>query len=237
MGSKYNPIVDTLISTPLVNLSSWTVASKLGQVPPVIVGTDDWEVPAGLVDVGSTEGLFLGQNVATFAPPPTVISVFNTKDRVRIKEITLHCNFADGLLDVSNKILAPVFTGGGGFPAGGYFQDRTLYVALTCYRIDSTSPQGNFINAGSITFSVPGFGLPLICDYQEPRFDNAQGIIAPITDKGFIFGAILSHPVGLLRPLFSTITIDPSFQNKRILVWAQIVVEHTFPLMFETAVT
>lgn len=232
MADKYNPIVDTLVSTPLVNLASWTVAQKPGGASPVTVGTDDWQVPQAL-DTGAFDALFLGQNFNNALLQN--IAVFDVRDRTRIKEFILMCNFADGLLDISNKVLTPVFPGvNTPFPAAGFYQQPSMLVTTLTYRIDNTAPIGVFRldSAGGsvLTFNVPGFGIPLKCDYQEARPPNAQGIIAPVSDKGYVFTASMANVTNHVD--FSTISIDPAYQTKRILVWAQMVVEHTYPLMY-----
>jgi hypothetical protein len=87
----------------------------------------------------------------------------------------------------------------------------------------------------------PGFGIPLQIDLPERRMQTVggsalspspAGIIAPVSDTGFMLTVKMENLVGG-RLLFATKTIDPSFQNSRILVWSEIVVAHTYPLMVE----
>jgi hypothetical protein len=225
MADKYNPIVDTLVSSPVINLASWNVAYKADGTIGVTVGTDDWR-PLIMPGILPDASVFFAQALSGLGAGSCI---FNVADMPRIKAFTLRCNFADGLLKISNEFQTPVV--GASFPTpNGFIRSGILRSLLQVERITSTNALLSPTAVGSYTFSPALFDSPLACDYPAPRL-MANGDIAPITDKGFILTASLAPDTfDASPPLFSTITIDPSFQSKRILVWAEIVVEHTYPI-------
>lgn len=247
MASKYNPIVDTLVSAPVVNLANWGAAKRSAIDIGVTVGTDDWYFPLNAAE-GLISGLFYGSPGANQSGEGSVL--FNVADRPRLKSLVVRCNFADGLLPISNQNDSPAFDGTGlfgVFVGGGYNFDNNMAASIGTWRVksDDTFARGDVnVAAGVPGWRLPfgGFSLPMMIDLPERRMTTPGGnsfypgpndIIAPVSDKGFVLSAAMES-FDILAPsdrlIFSTLTIDPTFQNKRILVWMELVVEHTFPL-------
>lgn len=147
---------------------------------------------------------------------------FDKNDQVYINDLTIFCNFADGLLKDGNVTVTPVPFSLPENGAPNYELSNELKVQIVGYRLDVND---DIHSMGSIDLPVSHFNrtnqLGLFLPY------TASSIVQ--TDKAIWYeiGLIDDSPVSQIS--YSTININPAFQSTRVLVWAEATLSHTFP--------
>lgn len=173
---RYNPKEISLVSTPLYNASSWTAAGV------ATVGTDDWQPALNLWGgaEGNRNAIFFNQ--VRFTPTGKMNCIFSPQERIFLKRLTLYCNFADGLVDLTNTTFTPAGVQNDTAPEVPF----ATYTPATDFNVSNfmyTNVQANRILAnntvalggtgagdtGAWRFPFPGFGVPMDLSLFDAR--------------------------------------------------------------------
>lgn len=226
--NKYNGKIHTFVAEPFIN-EVWDDLSKdKDGTTPVTIGTDDWfptALPALILRKPFFNRLGAGSNA-------DMTVYFYKNDRVYINDLVVYCSFADGLVKTSDVVVTPVPFA---LPENGipnYELANELKVRITNYilrtndDIESTAtfdfPVTHFNQVNQLATFMPFLQTEIL------QTDKCQWYEIELIDD--------TVPPSLL-PSYSTININPDFQNTRVLVWAEATLSHTFGTVDADAVT
>jgi hypothetical protein len=202
---KYNGLVHTFIAEPLINID-WNAAYDQASGVGVTLGTDDWQI---LAAPGEAQEQPLYNRLGASGDRTFV---FDPNDKGYLLDFTVFCNFADGLVDVSNRVGNAIPS-----PIGDSAITNKLLIRLNVYNIAADGTQASL---GTIDFPVNAFNEPYALANFEPRNN-----VYPSGSRGWYFTAKLLR---VTQPLFSTKSISTDFQSDNALVWATFTIAHTF---------
>jgi len=213
--NQYAAITTTFITTPIIN-KLWNDLSNdaAGSGTGVTLGSDDW-FPR-FTDLVALRQAFhdrrggSGQNLSQY---------LNKNDQAFMGTLTLWNNFADGLVDVSDKTVVNPFPDD---PTSVSQIANDLTLRLAGFYVDQ-----NDVVQNNGTFDVPfhGWNVPHEVNFFSPLSMSDLRTLGQDNVKATGI-SIQMQFVG--DPAFSTVTIDTGFQGKRCLVWASLDVRHTF---------
>lgn len=207
--NSYNGKVETWLAPGVVN-RLWSAMKQADGTTAVVLGTSN----VTLV-VGDFSNSFLS-HTADPSQLGKTLYIFNKNDKVFMNDYTVLCNFADGLIDVSDKAFSP----------GSIFADPAVQQAITnnlvlqiqAFRVladASTLPMGN------LQYPIMGFNQ----QHEINQFENQIFLSSQEeTDLGFYIGVALGK-VG--TPLWSTVGIDAGFAATRLRMDVTMTLSHT----------
>ncbi len=211
MSNKYNSKLSTFKTAPLLN-ALWSALND-GTGVGVTPGADDWEPQAG----DFSQGQFFNQLDGASS---NQLKLFQNKNDLGfIKTFTPWCNFADGLVDISDSVVTnPQDIG------------ETKAIATLSNNL-AFKIQANFVNENSeviansdIVIPFMGWNVPINVNLKTPQ------VLDTLKSKGQngVLNLLLGVEVIVTgEPLFSTISINSSFSSKRVLCWATLDYEHS----------
>lgn len=137
---------------------------------------------------------------------------FETNDSIRFVSIGLWCNLADGLVQIQNPD-----TISHGLVLG---VDAQAYASPGVVVLPSLF--------GIYNYKLPEFNSNIDVSYSPPMNTVDYTLTGPPGTPGSYF--ILTAAYKGVDMALSTITIDPQFAAKRLIMRPIVVVEHTFPM-------
>lgn len=212
--TKYNGSTKTFISEPLINATWNQLASDAIGTTPVTLGTDLW-YPLAISNKLLEKPLYDRVMGGTSAD---MYCFFYKNDRVYINDITLYCNFADGLVRQSNLDVTPVHASAGS-AVPPFSITNVLKLQLTSYYWDKDT---KVVYNGIQDISIPHFNSLNKIEAFLPKDSDI-----PSTAKAQWFEIKIIQDTDNL-PSFSTLSIDTTYQNTRCLVWAEVTLSHSF---------
>lgn len=199
-NNKYGSLIETFVTYPQVNALLSTFAT-----PPADATLTSLNITAP----DGTNIFARGGNSAVAGNP---FDRFQLADQPRCIGYGIFCNLADGLV-VNDSA-----------PFGGLMLSLTwdAYLAGALLASDF-APSGTVANSGP-PYNVRVSQLNHIhaCDW---RWDFAGLSVAPTADN-YRGNGVISAPNDAV---FSTISIDPTYAAKRLLMWPVFVIEHSVP--------
>jgi hypothetical protein len=222
-SNEYNGLTHTFVGDNIIN-DVWANLGNDGSGGVgVTLGSDNWYVD-NIPGVVRRVPLYnrLGGN-----PTADMTSYFYIHDRVYINDITIFCNFADGLVKQSNTLLTPAEPSvGDALP--DYEIANKLAVFLNAYALDSDS---KIQSLGSLNFPVNHFNSPINLATFAPT------LIAQLVDANKCYWLEITLATNASRnAAYSTKSISAAFQTDRVLVWAEATLSHTWPTADHDAV-
>lgn len=203
IGEKYNGLVHTFYTVPIIN----DVWSNLNGGAGVTPGTDNWNI---YQDIDENVAMPLYNRLGNNA---TNIFAFNTEDQPYLLNFNLRCNFGDGLVPVHNLTQANV---------ADPFIANPVVNNVMIIRIETTRITASDTWSGNGTTDYPVYLWDSV--YNVGAF-QPKSIKTYSQDKGFFLNVSLRNNG---NPIFSTISINPSFSTARVIVWAEFTIAHTF---------
>lgn len=216
INNKYNGLTHTFVSDNLINAIWDDLGKNVAGDTPVTLGTDNWfplSVP------GEVLSRPLYNRLGGFSEEADLTTYFYKNDRIYINDITVFCNFADGLLKNSDHILTPGEVSVNN-PLPDYKIENKLTVQIRTFyqQVNGSVEVGTFIfpvnhfntvnNLGTFAPELPASIISTtVCQWLEVKFFIAN------TDN---------------QPSYSTKSVNTDFQSDRCLVWCEANLSHTF---------
>jgi hypothetical protein len=219
MENEYNGKTHTFVAEPLIN-QTWANLSneQAGLGAGVTVGTDNWYVNSDS-DVLEQQPFYnrLGGN-----SPADMVCYFYQNDRIYIRDLTIYCNFADGLVRQANMVRTPADP-----IATNALPDFQLSGELKIQIINKywDPIAGAVVEAGSSIYPMRHFNLT----YN-------LGVFAPEDTPNFKeryrarWLEVKLIPNTGNSSVYSTKGIDTSYQTDRVIVWAEATLSHSFDI-------
>lgn len=210
LQNKYNGLTHTFVSEPLLN-ETW---GTLG----VTLGSSDFE-PVADPSLSKRRPLYnrlgggggSGQDITCY---------FYKNDRIYINDLTLYCNFADGLVKNSDIVTTPLteVSNGGALP--NYEIDGKLNVQVSTYyqQVDGSLLVGTLLFPINHFNAVNQLGTFAV---ESPSIINQENTVCQWIEIGMYENVNT-------QPAYSTININPDFQTARCLIWAEATLSHTW---------
>ena len=213
-GNQYDAIITTFITAPILNKTWATLSnSNAGAGGGVTLGTDDW-FPQKTDEVVQRQPFYDRRGASN-----DLSQYLKKNDQAFLGTLTLWNNFADGLVDVSDKTVSNPFPTD---PTNSSVISNDLAFRLAGFYVDASDV---VVNSG--TFDVPfhGWNVPHEVNFFSPL---SMALLRGLGQDGVKATGISIEMLVANNPAFSTITIDTGFQSKRCLVWATLDIRHTF---------
>lgn len=220
-ANKYNGQVHTFLAEQLIN-EVWNDLSKNdANDTPVTVGTDNWFVAANPL-ILKRKPFF---NRVGFGGSADMTTFFYKNDRIYLNDLTIFCNFADGLVRQSDIDVTPVpFTPSvlpNALPLPEYEITRIMKIRITTYYMTATG----ILSAASLDLPVAHFNTVNNLGVFMPELPSA--IVQTNICQWMEIQIIYDNDVAS-SPAYSTKSINTAFQSDRVLVWAEATLSHTF---------
>jgi len=212
-NNKYNGLNHTFVSEPLINQLWADLSNDDIGTTPVTLGTDNW-FPLSDPDQLPRRPLYnrLGSG-------GDITNYFYKHDRIYLNDLTVFCNFADGLLKNSDVTLTPAEVVDND-PLPDYVLTNKLKLQVISYYQQVSGA----VAIGSAIFPINHFNTV-----------NQLGIFAPEAPDSILDTTVcqwvelaLFHDESGNNPSYSTKSINTAFQSDRCLVWCEANISHTF---------